>query len=346
MKKVLVLGAFGYFCNQLDGQTIKTRNVYNLLHERYAGKVWRADTLKLKKNPLLLLDLLWKLIKCNTLIIIPCLNNLTYIFPVVYYLSKIFGYEIIHICIGGWQVEYFKGDERFASHPFQLSLSKKIKAFMPEMEKVDNDLKLEFGFNNTVVLTNFREIDISIVNRNNTRTLKLVFLSRINKKKGYPTVFNFAQYVRENGLDITITFYGMVESDDKEDFMFCVSQFPDIVTYGGLLSQEIISRTLVNYDLMLFPTRYYTEGLPGTIIDAYIANLPVIATEWKHAREFIKDGETGFIVRFDNCQKEFDARIMELYNNRKKLSVMKCNDKKEALRFTETNGWQVLSKYL
>ena len=79
MKKVLVLGAFGYFCNQLDGQTIKTRNVYNMLHERYAGKVWRADTLKLKKNPLLLLDLLWKLIKCNTLIIIPCLNNLTYI---------------------------------------------------------------------------------------------------------------------------------------------------------------------------------------------------------------------------------------------------------------------------
>ena len=145
---------------------------------------------------------------------------------------------------------------------------------------------------------------------------------------------------------MTITFYGMVESDDKEDFMFCVSQFPDIVTYGGLLSQEIISRTLVNYDLMLFPTRYYTEGLPGKIIDAYIANLPVIATEWKHAREFIKDGETGFIVRFDNCQKEFDTRIMELYNNRKKLSVMKCNAKKEALRFTETNGWQVLSKYL
>ena len=71
----------------------------------------------------------------------------------------------------------------------------------------------------------------------------------------------------------------------------------------AFLSQEIISRTLVNYDLMLFPTRYYTEGLPGTIIDAYIANLPVIATEWKHAREFIKDGETGFIVRFDNCQK-------------------------------------------
>ena len=33
MNKVLVIGAFGYENNQLDGQTIKTRNVYNLLLE-------------------------------------------------------------------------------------------------------------------------------------------------------------------------------------------------------------------------------------------------------------------------------------------------------------------------
>ena len=31
MKKVLVLGYFGYRSNQLDGQTIKTRNIMRLL---------------------------------------------------------------------------------------------------------------------------------------------------------------------------------------------------------------------------------------------------------------------------------------------------------------------------
>ena len=45
MGKVLVLGAFGYSNNQLDGQTIKTRNVYNLLVERYEGKVEKVEQL-------------------------------------------------------------------------------------------------------------------------------------------------------------------------------------------------------------------------------------------------------------------------------------------------------------
>ena len=30
-KKILVIGYFGYKSNQLDGQTIKTRNVYKLI---------------------------------------------------------------------------------------------------------------------------------------------------------------------------------------------------------------------------------------------------------------------------------------------------------------------------
>ena len=33
MSKVLVLGYFGYQTNQLDGQTVKTRDVYRLAKE-------------------------------------------------------------------------------------------------------------------------------------------------------------------------------------------------------------------------------------------------------------------------------------------------------------------------
>lgn len=346
MKKVLVLGAFGYFSNQLDGQTIKTRNVFNLLEKNYSGTVLRIDTLELRKKPILVFKLFWYLISCATLVIIPCLNNLTFIFPITYYLSKVFRYKIIHICIGGWQVEYFKGNERFAAHPLQLRLSKNIQAFMPEMKRVKEDLKAKFGFTNLEVLQNFRDIDTSILNTHQTSTLKLVFLARVNRMKGYVTIFNLAEYIKEKGLDITITFYGAIDKDDKDDFYMYLSKYSDYVTYGGLLQQEVISQTLVNYDIMLFPTKYYTEGLPGTIIDAYTANLPVIATQWKHANEFIIDGKTGFIVPFDNSQDIFNAKILELYKDRAKLAKMKMYAKEEALRFTEETAWKTLSKYL
>ena len=136
VKKILFLGAFGYDTNHLDGQTVKTRNVYRLLQENYPGDLFRVDTMHIRRKPLSIFKLFWYLFRCKTLIIIPCLNNLTYIFPFLYFLSKILRYDIIHICIGGWQVEYFKGNERFNAHMLQMKLSKKIKVFMPEMIKI------------------------------------------------------------------------------------------------------------------------------------------------------------------------------------------------------------------
>ena len=69
-EKVLVVGAFGYEKNQLDGQTIKTRNVYNLLQKKHEGEHSYIDTLSLRKKPWLGFVMLYRLVTCNTLIIL------------------------------------------------------------------------------------------------------------------------------------------------------------------------------------------------------------------------------------------------------------------------------------
>lgn len=346
MKGFLVLGAFGYDTNQLDGQTVKTRNVYKLLQENY-GEVDYVDTMHIRRKPLSLFKSLWKLIRCNKLILIPCLNNLTYIFPVVYYLSKLFRYDIIHICVGGWQLEYFIGNERFDSHPRQLRLSRKIKAFLPEMIKVENDLKNQLGFTNTDVFPNFRFIssDAKQVYTTST-TLRLVFLARVDKNKGYDTIFSFAREIEEKGYDISIDFYGPINQSDKDEFLTLVERYKSVVTYKGILQQDQVTMTLVNYDLMLLPTRYYTEGFPGSVLDAYIAGIPVIATNWKHAHEFIDDTKTGFVVSFNDSQNEFNERILTLYRDRKMLQHMKTESFKKRLQYSDNCALSVLSKYL
>ena len=48
--------------------------------------------------------------------------------------------------------------------------------------------------------------------------------------------------------------------------------------------------------MMLFPTFYEGEGFPGVFIDAFIAGLPVIASDWHYNSEVIKNGETGYII--------------------------------------------------
>lgn len=347
MNKILVLGAFGYDTNQLDGQTVKTRNVYKLLQENFEGGLVGFDTMHIRKHPLSVFGLLWKLIGCNTLILIPCLNNLTYIFPVTYYLSKLFRFDILHICIGGWQVEYFNGNERFKAHPLQLKLSKKIKAFLPEMVKVDKDLQQELGFANTEMFPNFRFMDcharqsVTI-----SETLRLVFLARVDKKKGYDTIFQFAKYVRQEQLNIKVDFYGPINESDKEDFLSKVEGCKGVVGYKGVLQQDEVTAHLVNYDVMLLPTTIYTEGFPGSILDAYIAGIPVIATEWKHAHEFVEDKKTGFIIPFENCQEAFNESVLKFYNNRDLLAAMKQYAFERRIQYSSESAWQILSKYL
>ena len=346
MGKILVLGAFGYSNNQLDGQTIKTRNVYNLLVERYIGKVMKADTQDIKTKPWLLFSLLYQLMTCKTLILLPCLNNLSYIFPVVYLLSKVFRYEIISICIGGWQVEYFQGNKRFKAHPRQLEYSKKIKAFLPEMAKVNNDLIKFFGFENSEVFPNFRKFELSEVHENNHDELRIVFMARINKTKGYESIFQALDKLKAATGKYTMTFYGQIADEDKSDFLNLLEQYKGIAEYKGALKPEEIHHTLSQYDVMLLPTKYYTEGFPGSILDAYIAGIPVIVTEWKHSHEFVDEGNTGFIIPFGDCVDDMVERIERLSKDRGLLLAMKQKAQKECLKYSEDQAWKVISKYL
>lgn len=344
--KILVIGAFGFLKNQLDGQTVKTRSVYNLLVDRYEGKVEKIDTQDVKRAPWLFIPMLYHLITCKILFILPCRNNLTYFFPFVYVLSVVYRFDIVCICIGGRQVEYFNGQGLFKPHKLQLHLCKKIKAFLPQMESVNSALIEHFKFNNTAVFPNFRKFKDISVEPHSGDELKIVFMARIRKDKGYPAVFSLAEFIRKERINATITFYGSIDPQDKDVFQSLIRLNNDIVFYRGVLNPECIQETLSQYDVMVLPTSYYTEGFPGTVLDAFIAGIPVIVTEWEYSHEFVDEGKTGFIVPFENGQDQMNEKVKLLYTNRVLLNEMKINAKAEREKYSEDSAWRVIEKYI
>ena len=85
MNKVLVLGYFGYLTNQLDGQTVKTRDVYRLAKEQLNDcDVEYFDTQSLQKNKILVLKMFYKVMGCETLLYLPAHNNLKVFFPLIF----------------------------------------------------------------------------------------------------------------------------------------------------------------------------------------------------------------------------------------------------------------------
>ena len=58
---------------------------------------------------------------------------------------------------------------------------------------------------------------------------------------------------------------------------------------------------------MLFPTRWPGEGVPGTVIDAFAAGLPILATDWHANGEIICHGTNGILYPRDEMKTLQDA---------------------------------------
>jgi glycosyltransferase involved in cell wall biosynthesis len=68
------------------------------------------------------------------------------------------------------------------------------------------------------------------------------------------------------------------------------------VFYHGNVENEILRDSLPSYDAFVFPTEYENEGHPGVLIEAFMAGLPIIATDMPGINEMVRSGENGLIV--------------------------------------------------
>ncbi|NAR17274.1 glycosyltransferase [Acinetobacter haemolyticus] len=336
--KILVLGYFGYVTNQIDGQTIKTRDIYTLLRQNCREDVDFFDTQSFKKSKFGLFKMLFMIFRSDVLFYLPAQNNLKYIFPIVYLLSKLCNTKINYLVVGGWLFNFL---ENKPIHRYMLS---KINGIYTETENLYVSLK-RYGFVNLFKLHNFRVINTEMVEVENqcNKKLKLVFMARVHPLKGVDLIFKLDEEIRKKSIDIQIDVYGPIFQEYKEEFFNKVNSAS--VEYKGVLDPIDVYKTLTQYNLMLFPTKYYTEGFPGTILDSYIAGVPVIATNWLNAKEFVDDGETGYITDFYD-ESLFIEKVVQLIDNPEELYNLRKNVKIKRYEYSAEKAWKILKNSL
>lgn len=338
MSKFLVLGAFCYRENQLDGQTVKTRNVYELIkaHEK---SVNIYDTSEFKYSKWSLLKMFYLICKTKILLYLPAENNIKYIFPFIFFLAKIFRTNICYIQIGGWLNDFLQ------YKPIHAWMFSKVDKVLAETKYMKSKLEEDYGFKNVSLFNNFRITDFKPTIHHKDGVLKCVFMARVQKEKGLDMLFALAHYVEVNKLKITIDIFGQVSEEDK-DYFFNNIKLHSNVAYNGALQPTDIYETIEKYDVMLLPTHYFTEGLPGTILDAYFFGIPVIVTKWRHATEFVDQGQTGFIVPFEGGQDELNEKVTYLLTHETVLKGMKNKAYRRSLEYGYKNAWNVLGGIL
>ena len=79
-----------------------------------------------------------------------------------------------------------------------------------------------------------------------------------------------------------------------------------------------------DYYALLFPTYWDGEGFPGTIVDAFSAGLPVIATDWNCNAEIIENKKNGILYPNEEIRNLTEA-IKWMLNNKDSINELKSN---------------------
>ncbi|MDO5447803.1 MAG: hypothetical protein Q4F34_08510, partial [Prevotellaceae bacterium] len=206
--KILVLGYFGYIENKLDGQTVKTRNVYDLLKSR-VDDVDFFNTEEIHHSKMSLFTMFVKFCKSSTVFYPAAGNSLKYFFPILFILSKIFRVKINFIQIGGWLVNFL------SKNPIHKYMLAHINCVFAETELMKQRLEEVTHLTNVSLLSNFR-MDASEHTINHTDgMLRCVFMARVMKEKGIEIIFDLSRRLHEEGLNVEIDFYGKVAEKDE-----------------------------------------------------------------------------------------------------------------------------------
>lgn len=291
---VSVLGHFGEGKNLLNGQTVKTKSITEELQNQLGKeRVLKIDThggaKTLLKAPF---QVLHALKNSANVLIFPAHNGLRVYAPLLAFFNRFYRRKLHYVVIGGWLPEFLKRRKH---------LSKCLKRFdgiYTETAMMKKALEAQ-GFDNVLVMPNCKKLTVlsedELVYPDGI-PYKLCTFSRVMREKGIGdavkavTDVNTALGYEAFSLDI----YGQVDPAQTEWFDELKSGFPSYIRYGGEVPFDQSVEILKNYFALLFPTYYQGEGFAGTLIDAFSAGVPVIATDWKYNAEIV-DGNVGFV---------------------------------------------------
>lgn len=330
MKQVIFVGWVNQGNAPVDGETAK--NQYIIVELKKYCKVTVLDFYEKRKHPWVYLQALWAVItqpQANIVLSTSASN----IYGMLKWFKKLnLRRNVVHWVIGGTLGDKVKNGV------FNADVIGYAKHTLVESPLMLRQLE-ECGVKGVMQVPNFKRIDYLPQVYTPKNTLRFVFLSRIMAEKGCNEIIAAARLLNEWGMQdrYVVDFYGKVADDYRTTFEEGVSQLPN-VKYQGFLDMRLKEGydTLATYDMLLFPTYWKGEGFAGIFIDAFVAGLPMIITDWAHNSQFVKEGETGlFIPVYD--AKALAHRIKECIQGKYDIRKMKHLCQIEAKKYDVRN---------
>ena len=298
MINICLIGHFGGREEFRDGQTVKTHNLAEAIKSDESLCLRNVDTYYYKKNILKFArQLLGGLAVSDRVVLCVSKGGRRIFFPMLYWCAKIFRKKVYHCAIGGRLAEEVQENPRWKKY---------IQSFRVnwiESRQIVESLQAQ-GVENAEYLPNFKKLPViaeDALSCDMGTPARFCMFSRITEEKGVADAAEAIAAVNQKygNTAAVLDLYGPVAPEYEGELATLLSAQGGCVKYCGIAAPEDSVDILRSYDFLLFPTRRYREGIPGTVIDALCAGVPVISRQWKYCGEMLTHGYNGFCYDFE-----------------------------------------------
>lgn len=331
-----IIGIIGYFAVGLSksgGQEVKTCSISEELCRIYGkGEVEKIDTLNWRKHPVRFFVRVVLLgLKCKNVVILPAHKGIRVLAPILLAVQKCRYFKIHYAVIGGWL-------------PSMTSTNKRLKRMLQQFDYIyveTSSMKKsmeEQNFKNIVLFPNFKHItpiEQDDISDDYEEPYRLCFFARITEEKGLSDIVDAVLWINAKyDKDVfTLDIYGPVQRGQEYWFAELRKKFGKSIQYRGVVEPDESVTVLKTYFGLVFPTHYKTEGIPGTILDAYSAGIPVISSRWDNCGDLLDEGKTGYGYELGDIE-ELIKCLEKVYDDPYRFISMKINCIKKAENFS------------
>ena len=350
-KEFMFIASLPTKTHYFDGERNKSKDVLNALRKEYGDKF---STINLSKNQylqVLKMIILSFFIKYRFVFVSKCLVGGSRAIKLLLKFSKKINKErIIFYVIGN-------GSNGFEDKTIYFDCLKKTACIIvesPDVKKEFVDKKIMAGDKMVIVPCVKPVYSLKPIEKEYPiETLNVIFFSRVVESKGLMDAILAITELNESSnkilfnLDIAGGIGATKEEQEFLDKVKKISNDKEYINYLGLslrIDGEESYRRLQHYDLHIFPSKFFQECAPGSIIDMFIAGVPTLSSNFSSAHYLMSEKDSYF---FKMCDiKDLKEKLLFIYNNQMTLNSKRIAANKNYPMYTTTSFINKLNEVL
>jgi glycosyltransferase involved in cell wall biosynthesis len=293
IKKTLFVGPFG---PPYNGDGVKNSYLQDGFEDAGVKDIEWFDTIprnqpKWKNN----LKLIRLMLSSNQIIFSLNRNGRYFIIPIFCFFSLFLKKRgVLYVVGGSFDVQLTDFLPPWKRRIFVKMLNK-LDGVFAESVALKEGLE-KCGLRNVVLVYNPRKDDGSRWQLNDSNRQKGVFVSRVTATKGVLVLLEAIVKLNQTGNNIDMDIYGPMDAANEKEVFSWIDKAEGKIHYKGILDPSMVQSVLTGYHFLALPTFHPGEGLPGILVEAGMAGIPIVITKFNALPEYFKQDDSALFV--------------------------------------------------